>query len=105
MRDLKRNQQSVKVSYYGTVSTTDDWGNTVKAYSTPEFIDISVSTGKEKTDYTPYGSDLKYDREMVTFDLNCKIDNDTKVWIDNEEYSVVGVIKSLNSIRYAIKKL
>ena len=113
MRDLKRNQQTIWYSLLNVSAGEDEWGNTddVKTYSEPFSMDISVSGNKGEASAQAFGAELNYDREMSTHDMNCPIDEYTHLWIDGRStdethnYVVKAVSKTLNCIRYAIKKV
>lgn len=113
MRDLKRNQQTVWYSLLSVGTGEDEWGNTedIKTYGEPTPINICVSANKGEVSQQAFGTDLDYDREMTTHDMSCPIDEYTHLWIDGKDttethnYIVKAVSKSLNCIRYAIKKV
>ena len=112
MRDLKRNQQTIWYALLNVSMDKDEWGNTrdIKGYSEPMPITISLSGNKGEASKQGFGTDLKYDREMSTHDMNCPIDEYTHLWIDRDinkthNYIVKAVSRTLNCIRYAIEKV
>ena len=112
MRDLKRNRQTIWYSLLNVSTGEDEWGNTedIKTYGEPIAMDISLSGDKGEISQQAFGMDLDYDREMSTHDMSCPIDEYTRLWIDRDftlthNYVVKAVSKSLNCIRYAIKKV
>lgn len=113
MRDLKRNQQQIWYSLLNISAGEDEWGNTedIKTYGEPVAIKVSVSANKGEVSQQAFGTELDYDREIVTHDMSCPIDEYSHLWIDVEDtadthnYVVKAVSKSLNCIRYAIKKV
>ena len=113
MRDLKRNQQTIWYSLLNVSVGEDEWGNTedIKTYGDPISMNISVSGNKGEASAQAFGADLNYDREMSTHDMDCPIDEYTHLWIDGRDtaethnYVVKAVSKTLNCIRYAIKKV
>ena len=113
MRDLKRNQQTVFYSLLNVSVAEDEWGNSgdVKTYGTPKEIRMSVSANRGEASAQAFGADLKYDREMSTHDMDCPIDEYSHLWLDGRKttethnYEVAGVSKSLNCIRYAIRRV
>lgn len=113
MRDLKRNKQKIWYSLLNVRADKDEWGNTedVKTYGVPTQMDISVSGNKGEASSQAFGTDLKYDREMSTHDMNCPIDEYSHLWLDGRapnkthNYVVKAVSKTLNCIRYAIEKV
>ena len=113
MRDLKRNMQPIWYSLLNVSAGEDEWGNTedIKTYGEPVSMNISISASKGEVAGQAFGSDLEYDREMSTHNMDCPIDEYTHLWIDGRDttkthnYIVKAVSKSLNCIRYAIKKV
>ena len=112
MRDLKRNQQPIYYALLVKSKGVDEWGNEVETngYSDPERLLISRSANKGETAAQAFGADLQYDLEMSTHDMNCPIDEFSRVWIDRNptephNYEVAAVSKSLNCVRYAIKRV
>ena len=113
MRNLKRNQQQIWYSLLNVSAGEDEWGNTedVKTYGEPTSMYISVSSDKGEISQQAFGMDLDYDREMITHDMSCPIDEYTHLWIggidtsQKHNYVVKAVSKSLNCIKYAIKKV
>lgn len=113
MRDAKRNQSTIHYALLTINKETDEWGNTkdVKGYGEPEQFDISVSANKGEASAQAFGASLEYDREMVTHDMNCPIDEYSHLWLDGRStkethnYEVAAVSKSLNCIRYAIRRV
>ena len=113
MRDLKRNQQTIWYSLLNVSACEDEWGNTedIKTYGEPVAMKINVSGNKGEVSQQAFGTDLKYDREMSTHDMNCPIDEYAHLWIDGRDinkthnYVVKAVSKTLNCIRYAIEKV
>ena len=113
MRDIKRNQQTVWYSLRNATVNADEWGNTVdiKDYGKPLKMQLSVSANKGSISAQAFGTELNYDREMSTHDMNCPIDEYTHLWLDGRNtadthnYEVAAVSKSLNCIRYAIRRV
>ena len=113
MRDLKRNQQTIWYSLLNVSTGEDEWGNTedIKTYGEPIPMSITLSANKGEASEQAFGTNLDYDREMSTHDMSCPIDEYTHLWIDGRDtdnthnYIVKAVSKSLNCIRYAIKKV
>ena len=113
MRDLKRNQQTVFYALLNVSVAEDEWGNTddVKTYGEPQEIRMSISANRGEVSAQAYGADLKYDREMSTHDMNCPIDEYSHLWLDGRKttethnYEVAAVNRSLNCIRYAIRRV
>ena len=113
MRDLKRNQQTIWYALLNVSKEADEWGNTVdvKGYGLPIKYKINISANKGEVSAQAFGTDLQYDREMSTHDMSCPIDEYTHLWLDGRDtanthnYEVAAVSKSLNCIRYAIRRV
>lgn len=113
MRNLKRNQSKIYYALLNVVREKDEWGNTkdVKSYADPVELRISVSANKGEAAAQAFGADLQYDREMVTHDMTCPIDEYSHLWLDGRDsadthnYEVVAVSRSLNCIRYAVRRV
>ena len=113
MRDLKRNQQTLWYALREVPLDKDEWGNTIDvvSYGVPRPFQISISANKGEASAQPFGMELKYDREMSTHDMSCPIDEYTHLWLDGRNttdthnYEVVAVSRSLNCIRYAIRRV
>jgi hypothetical protein len=113
MRDLKRNQQNIWYSLLNVSVGTDEWGNTedIKTYGEITPMQITVSANRGEVSQQAFGADLQYDREMSTHDMDCPIDEYTRLWVDGRDttethnYVVKAVSKSLNCIRYAIERV
>lgn len=113
MRDIRRNQQIIRYALRNVNKETDEWGNTVNAkdYGTPAIAYMSISANKGNASAQAFGTELNYDREMSTHDMNCPIDEYTHLWLDGRavtethNYEVAAVSRSLNCIRYAIRRV
>ena len=113
MRDLKRNQQTLWYALREVPLEKDEWGNTIDvvSYGTPRELQISISANKGEASAQAFGVELKYDREMSTHDISCPIDEYTHLWLDGRDpssthnYEVAAVSRSLNCIRYAIRRV
>lgn len=113
MRNAKKNQVKILYALRNIATEKDEWGNTkdVTTYGTPIELKISVSANKGEASAQAFGADLKYDREMSTHDMSCPIDEYSHLWLDGRSitethnYEVVAVSKSLNCIRYAIRRV
>lgn len=110
MRDLERNKQTVHYSCLSSTATTDEFGNPAKAYTTPKAYRISISASKGEAEEQIFGKELKYSRVMITHNMDCEIDEYSRIWIErsilsSHNYEVVAVSKSLNCCAYAIKRV
>ena len=84
MRDSAKNQTKIWYALRDVSSEADEWGNTkdVTTYSSPCPLRISVSANKGEASAQAFGADLQYDREMVTHNMACPIDEYSRLWID-----------------------
>ena len=113
MRDLCKNKSTIYYALRNIGADKDGWGNTkdVTTYGEPTELKISVSANKGEASAQAFGADLRYDREMVTHDMSCPIDEYSRLWLDGRKttethnYEVAAVSKSLNCIRYAIRRV
>lgn len=113
MRDAERNKVKIHYALRNVNSESDEWGNTNGAttYSDPIELKISVSANKGEASAQAFGAELKYDREMTTHNMSCPIDEYSHLWLDGRSieethnYEVAAVSKSLNCIRYAIRRV
>lgn len=105
MRDLRKNQVEIFYSLYIPDGTVDRLGNKTGIFKEKQQLFISLSTDKGEHKNQVFGKELDYDREMVTTDMNCPIDEFSKIWINDKEYTVSRVATSRNQKRYAIKKV
>lgn len=124
MRSLNRNKQRIYYSLYSSKTPIlDEYGNQTgeyeTTYATPVALDINVSAARGTSDVEQFGINLNYTKSMVTNDLNCPIDETTRLWVGKDafetveevttvtphNYVVVSVAKSINSITYAIKEV
>ena len=148
MRSPTKNQVLIHYSLRNVSADVDEWGNTknIATYSQPMVYKISLSANKGEASAQAFGADLRYDREMVTYDMSCPIDEYSRLWIDEaptekptqppvwtegdtiyintigiaiksepngveisevkpHNYEVAAVSRSLNCIRYAIRRV
>lgn len=114
MRDSKKNKVCIWYALRNVRAEKDEWGNTkdIATYSAPLLFKINVSANKGEAAAQAFGADLKYDREMVTHDMSCPIDEYSRLWLDGRDagtethnYEVAAVSKSLNCIRYAVRRV
>ena len=113
MRDAEKNKVKIHYALRDLKTNKDEWGNTkgVTSYSPPVELKISVSANKGEAAAQAFGADLQYDREMTTHDMSCPIDEYSHLWLDGRSiadthnYEVAAVSKSLNCIRYAIRRV
>ena len=114
MQSLGINKQ---LMYYAMFSAYTDitkdgmkTGDKSKTYhqAVSMWANISPSTGTAEME--PFGTDVDYDRIIVTSDMTCPINENSILWIgrdttEKHNFIVRRVAKSLNSIRYAVKEV
>lgn len=113
MRDSEKNKTEIYYALRNVSKDQDEWGNTkdVTTYGEPVKLNISVSGDKGEASAEAFGVDIKYERQMSTHDMSCPIDEYTHLWLDGRSiedthnYEVAAVSKTLNCIRYAIRKV
>jgi hypothetical protein len=117
MRGMVRNKRSFWYALYqGVADVTDNsgylTGEKTVTYTTPVEAEanISAATGMAFTDV--FGTEADYDKVIVTFDMDCPIDEHSVLYVDvtpaqgvAPDYIVKRVSKSLNSISIAIAKV
>jgi len=105
--------------YDGTEMVTDSngymTGEKRVCYKAPVKMDANISAAKGYSEAEVFGTDLQYDRVIVTCDMDCPIDETTVLCIDKEptysdgnllfDYVVKRVAKSLNVISIAVSKV
>lgn len=120
MKTLERNKQTF---YYATYSETtmgyDEDGfmtfENASGYSKWTAFRANISPARGESTAELFGSDIDYDKVIITDDLNCPIDENSVLAIDmtvegntdvtTYDYVVKKVAKSLNFIQYAVKKV
>lgn len=110
MRNLKRNTQKIFYALYSEDSGVDKWGNTIGGYTEPVAIYMSLSADSSDTENEVFGKNLTYDRQIVTSDMSCPIDEYSRLWIgipttESHNYIVVRVATTMRQKRYAIKRV
>lgn len=92
-------------------------GDSTTKYKDPVRFEANVSPARSEASTDPFGVDVKYDKTVCSCDLDLPIDELSKLFVDKEprydadgtlineaDYKVVKVAKSLNSLLIAIKK-
>lgn len=113
MRDSEKNKSEIYYALRNVSSDKDEWGNTkdVTTYGEPIKLKIAVSGDKGEASAEAFGADIRYERQMSTHDMSCPIDEFTRLWIDGRSitkthnYEVAAVSKTLNCVRYAIRRV
>lgn len=109
MRNFKRDQFTIYYALFQEDSAVDKYGNRIGGYTTPTRLKISLSAAKGDSNYNVFGKDTDYDREMVTTDTDCPINEYSRLWIGVDtsktyNYVVTKVATSKREKRYAIKE-
>lgn len=113
MRDAEKNKVWIWYALRNVEKEKDEWGNTkdVTTYGGPIRLKISVSGDKGEASAQAFGADIQYERQMSTHDMSCPINEFSRLWLDGRSieethnYEVAAVSKSLNCIRYAIRRV
>ena len=117
MRILERNKQRFFYSLFeGDSSVRDYNGNPLPKYSEAISFRASISATKGNAETEQFGTNLDYDRVLITDDMRCPIDEQTILFLIKDpefdtqgkplgDYFVKRVARSLNTISYAISKV
>lgn len=110
MRCLARNLKTITYQLYlGNQEEMDDngnyTGNKPPVYSDPVSIRANVSASRGSADLDMFGVNIPYTNTVLVDDLNCPIDENSRIEIDGNPYAVLLVAKSLNHIAYAVRRL
>ncbi len=116
MRMCERNIKHFRyATYKNRTEIVDPYGN-VTGYSQIEYNEpietkgrISATRGRADVDL--FGVNLIYSRTITVTDMNCPIDENTVLWVEEKDvtkphdYVVVSVARDINYIVYAIKRV
>ena len=117
MKILERNKQQFYYSLYeGKSDVKDDYGNKLPKYSEAVSCRASVSSEKGNAENEAFGTNIDYNRVIITDDMACPIDEQSVLFVDIKpkydeygkplgDYIVTRVARSLNNISYAIKRV
>ena len=87
MRCLKRNKRRIWYCLYKQTDTvTDTYGNEVGShvvYEQPVEMWANVSQATGRNSFEQFGSSQNYDKVIVTEDMDCPIDENTVLIVDN----------------------
>ena len=102
MRDSEKNKTKIFYALRNVSVGEDEWGNTkdITTYSSPQELKISISANKGEVAQQAFGADLQYDREMVTHDMSCPIDEYSRLWIgegDSPELTTANVVRGVGN--------
>lgn len=121
MRTLLRNKRTIAYALYvGITDITDSegyyTGEKAVTYADADYMSAYVSAESGTAEAEVFGTDLKYDRVIISDDLNCPVDENTILCVDktplivdgkltNHDYIVTKVAKGLDHISFAITKV
>lgn len=118
MRTLNKNKQDFYYALYSSKTMATDanglkTGEVVETYTTPAKMSANISPASGSAELEMFGMDTNYSKTIATDMMNCPITETSRLWIDvepnltasNWNYEVVGIAKSLNSVRYAIREV
>lgn len=116
MQMCRRNLKTFHYAIYkGKTDIIDAYGN-VTGYSNVEYhepieMKARISATRGVADVDLFGISLNYSRTITTTDINCPIDENSILWIDEKDttkphdYVVVSVARDINYVVYAIRKV
>ena len=117
MRGMVRNKRPFWYALYAGVTDVTDsngylTGEKAISYTEPVEAEANVSREQGIAFTEEFGTEADYDKVIVTFDMDCPIDEHSVLWVDiqpgtgvSPDYVVKRVSKSLNSISIAIAKV
>lgn len=115
MKSLERNKQTIWYSLYmGKQDVLDEdglaTGEKRLEFSAPVMMKANVSAARGTADIEQFGVNTDYSRTITTTDMDCPIDEHSRIWFGIEptsphNYEIVTVAKSLNSITIAIREV
>lgn len=91
---------------------------TQPGYEPPVAFSANISSGKSDAEEQPFGSNVMYDRIILTHDMDCPINEHSLVWVNSEpklhegevdpqsaDYEVSAApLDSQNVIRFAVRR-
>lgn len=116
LRTLERNKQIIYYALFdGKEPVIDEYDNQTGEYeilyTPPTLLKINVSAARGEYSTRQFGDTEKYDKVLMTDDLNVPITETSILWIDSldttkpHDYIVKKVAKSLNSVSIAVSKV
>lgn len=119
MKMCERNKKTFYYRLYaGKVAEVDsdgfETGSSTISYGDLVTARASISPNKGKASIEMFGSDLNYDKTIITDDMDCTMNENSVVWVNNDptktppephDYVVVAKAEGLLSISYAIRKV
>ena len=122
MRLVKRNLKTIYYQLYeGKIPVLDEegyeTGDMEVSYTDPVPMKVNISPARGSAQSEFFGTDLSYDKVMITDDMNCPINENSVLFVDRVpeqedgellntyDYVVKRVAKSLTHISYAISRV
>lgn len=107
--------------YQGKVPILDKDGNPTfeykEQYGEPIEFKANLSAGNSYENEQPFGANITYDRIILLYDMECPIDEHTRIWINKDPYEkwefdpesadyevAASPLDSLNVLRIAIRR-
>lgn len=122
MRPAKKNLRRMWYALYSSkIPTYDGDGNPTfeyrDGYEEPVEFRANLSAGTSSADEQPFGANVRYDRIMLLYDMECPIDEHSRIWVrsspfvdgefapDSADYEVAAApLDSLNALHIAIRR-
>lgn len=116
MNTMVRNRSPFYYALYeGMTAIEDENGNKTgeyeRSYTDPVLMKANISPATGISNTEQFGNLEKYDKVIVTAEMQCPINENSILWIDDldtehpYDYIVKRVAKSLNTISIAIAKV
>lgn len=115
MTGLKRNEQTIYYAVYnGMTDLTDSHGYKTGEkslqFSEPVAMQANVAPVAGTVEREVFGMGIDYDVTIITFDTECPITEESKVWIGKTvtepwNYIVKRIARSQNLLRIALKEV
>ena len=107
--------------YDSKIPILDDEGNPTfeyeEGYREPVEFKANLSSGTSDAQEQPFGASIQYDRIILLYDMECPIDEHSRIWVKNKpykdgkfdpesaDYEVAATpLDSLNVLRIAIRR-
>lgn len=110
MHTLRRNRKPFTYELYlGKADALDKngykTGEKKPVYDSPVTMYARISAARGSTTEEIFGVTTDYTRTIITDNMQCPIDENTRITIEGDVYCVVKVAKSLNHIMVAVKEV
>lgn len=115
MKSLKIQKQRI---YYSNFLSNEDYidedgnytGEKIATYSSPNELFVSVGINSGRVSENAYGVNCELERVIISDDINCPINELSRIWIDNSiesknDFEVVSISKTKNFISYILRKV